>query len=184
VKLAEDGIVEEQHNDDMDWESLIRTICEALNNVKALLVSDKMEALEGSDKEHDLAVLFLSNLFRKQCVRVLLTGHQPLGIPSIGGVPEQPYLLGPLDFQNTVRLFANLCQHLHSLADRQQFVKCLVVDEKESKMLPSDKDATQRTKQLFHMLGDGIPSRIEKAAYSISSDELKQLVGLEDVTAP
>lgn len=95
----------------MYLETLIHAICRVLNNVKALLVIDCMDFLEGSAQAQDL-VIFLRELFcetRTKHVRVLLIGRHPLGIPSIGGVVEHPYRLGPLTFCNTVHLFGNLC---------------------------------------------------------------------------
>lgn len=183
-KLMQDGRLAQQGYDDMDMESLIHAICKALNKVKALLVIDRTEFLEGSDEKQDL-VVFLSNLFQEtktQHVRVLLTGRESLGIPSIGGVPEQPYPLGPMNFQNTVRLFSNLCPHLHTPSDRQKLYKRLVTDEKQGELLPTDKNLAERTNFLFHVLGNGIPSRIEKAAYSMSSDSLERL-GRDDVNS-
>ena len=155
----QDGRLAQQEEDGIEQELLIHAICKALNKVKALLVTDRTEFLDGSDEQQYL-VVSLSSLFQEtstQNERVLLTGRKPLGISSIGGIPKQPYFLGPMNFHNTVRLFGNLCPHLHAPADRQKFFKRLViVEKKESEMLPSDKDASERTKQLFHALGDGI----------------------------
>ena len=113
-RLMQDGRIAQQQFDDMDREMLIQAICKALNKVKALIVIDRTEFLEGSDEQQDL-VVFLSNLFQEtktQHVRVLLTGLRPLGIPSIGGVPEQPYRLGPLNFHDTARLFGSFVSSL------------------------------------------------------------------------
>jgi hypothetical protein len=183
-KLMQDGRLVQQGYDAMDMEELIHAICKALNKVKALLVIDRTEFLEGSDEKQDL-VVFLSNLFqdtKTQHVRVLLTGRESLGIPSIGGVPEQPFQLGPMNFQNTVRLFSNLCPHLHTPSDRQKLYKRLVTDEKQGELLPTDTDLTERTNFLFRVLGNGVPSRIEKAAYSMSSESLEHL-GRDDVNS-
>jgi hypothetical protein len=169
------GRVPQQHDDDMDLEILIHAICKVLKNVKALLVIDRTDFLEGSAEAQDL-VVFLSNLFREtRHVRVLLIGRHPLGIPSIGGVVEQPYRLGPLTFGNTVQLFGNLCPHLHTPAERQTFCNRLVTDRGQSDLLPNDPATSERTQKLFDALGNGMPSRTEQAAYTISSEGLCRL---------
>jgi hypothetical protein len=183
-KLMQVGRVAKQGFNDMDREMLIQAICRALNKVKALIVINRTEFLEGSDEQQDL-VVFLSNLFqdpKTQHVRVLRTGCKPLGIPSIGGVPEQPYFLGPLNFHNTTRLFGNLCTHLHTPADRRKFVTRVVTDDKQGELLPMIEGTTDRTKNLFRLLGNGIPSQIEKAAFSVSPQELSRL-GIDEDTS-
>jgi NACHT domain len=176
-KIMQDSRAPQQQDVNLDFESLIHSICKMLNNEKALLVIDCTEFLEGSVEAQDL-VVFLSNLFREartKHVRVLLIGRHPLGIPSIGGVVEQPYHLGPLSFCNTVRLFGNLCPHLHTPGERQRFYNRLVTDGGQSDLLPSNPAASERTKTLFAALGNGIPSLTEKAAYTISSEDLSRL---------
>jgi len=166
-----------QSSDNMDWNGLCRVISNALNRVKALIVIDGSEVFESSTEKQDL-VMFLSTLLqspRTAGVRVLLSGRHQLGIESIGGVSEQPYLLGPLNFCNTVRLFGNMCPHLRTSADRQMFLERILTDGTQSNLLPTDRNATKQTKQLFHELGNGIPLRIGKAAYSISRNSLDRL---------
>lgn len=183
-KLIMDQPLLQQDPGELDMESLINVICKALNKTKALLVIDRTEFLEGSDKQ-DL-IVFLSNLFQEtktKHVRVLLTGREPLGIASIGGVPEKGYPLGPLTFQNTVTLFSNLCPHLHTPADRKRFINRVAPNsDGQSGLLPTDKGLTERTKFIFRTLGDGVPSRIENAAATVTSEVLDRL-GAEDETA-
>jgi hypothetical protein len=136
----QDGRVPQQQDDDMYLETLIHFICRVLNNVKALLVIDRMDFLEGSAQAQDL-VIFLRELFHKtqtKHVRVLLIGRHPLGILSIGGVVEQPYHLEPLTFCNMVHLFGNLCPHLRRPAKRQMFCGCLLTNASQSDLLPND----------------------------------------------
>lgn len=158
-----------------DMEDLFEIICRALKSTKALIVFDRTELMEGNDEAQDFP-LFLSNLFREtRNVRVMLTGRQALGIPSIGGVVEQPYYLGPLNFGNTVRLFANLCPHLHTPGERQKFFHQLVTDCDIADCISTDSGITERTKVLFKKLGDGKPSGTEKAAYGIPVEEVRSL---------
>jgi hypothetical protein len=98
-----------------------------------------------------------------------------LGIPSIGGVVEQPYTLGGLNFANTVRLFANLCPHLHTPAERQQFFTRMIVDAQQADLHLGDPSLSERTKRYFPLLGNGFPAKTEKAAYSISPENLTNL---------
>lgn len=161
--------------ENMEPESLIPSICKAFRKVKALLVIDKAHILEGSDERQDL-VVFLRNLFqdpRTEHVKVLLTGGEPLGIPSLGGVSEFSYTVGPMNFENTVRLFGYLCPHLPTPVDRKKFFKELLIDETQLYLLPTDEGTTERTKYLFSILGDGIPSRIESAAQSTPFSVIK-----------
>ena len=176
-KIMQDGRAPQQQNDHQDVESLVHEICKMLKNLKALLVIDHSDFLEGSAEAQDL-IVFLKSLFQETLtkhVRVLLIGRHRLDIPSICGVAEHPYPLKPLSFCNTVRLFGNLCPHLHTPAERQRFYNCLVTEGGQSDLLPSDPAASERTKKLFNELGNGIPSRTEKAAYTISSEDLSRL---------
>ena len=173
-KLVEAGKALQQQPD-MHMEDLFEVICNALKNTKALIVFDRTELFEGNDEAQDFP-LFLSNLFRgTRNVRVMLTCHRALGIPSIGGVIEQQYHLGPLNFANTVRLFANLCPHLHTPGERQNFFHQLVTDADMADCLPTDSGIAGRTACLFRKLGDGKPSGIEKAAYGMPAEEVRSL---------
>ena len=173
-KLVEAGKSHPQQPD-MDMEDLFDVICRALKNTKALIVFDRTELFEGNDEAQDFP-LFLSNLFREtRNVRVMLTCRRALGIPSIGGVVEQQYHLGPLNFANTVRLFANLCPHLHTPGERQNFFHQLVTDADMADCLPTDPGIACRTTLLFRKLGDGKPSGTEKAAYGMPAEEVRSL---------
>jgi len=159
----------------MDMEDLFDHVCKALKNIKALIVFDRTELLGDNEDSQDFP-LFLSNLFREtRNARVLLTSRRPLGIPSIGGVVEQPYYLGSLTFANTVRLFANLCPHLHTPAERQQFFTRMIIDPRQMDMIPTDPSITERTKKWFMVIGNGMPSQSEKTAYSTPREEVVTL---------
>lgn len=174
-KLVESG-KEDPPDPGVDMEDLFDFICKALKNEKALVVFDRMEYLENSDDAEEFPML-LSTLFRgTKNVKVLVTGRRQLGIPSLGGQVEYPYPLGPLSFENTLRLFANLCPHLHTAGERHKLFERLASDGEQSELHPSDSGISDRTRAIFKTIGDGIPSRIEQAAYDISSDGLHNLL--------
>lgn len=158
-----------------DMEDMFEFICSALKNEKALLVFDRMELLENSDDAQEFP-MFLSSLFRgTKNVKVLMTGRRQLGIPSLGGQVESPIQLGPLNFENTVRLFANLCPHLHTEGERYKLYQRLVTNFQQAELRPFDEELEERTRAIFTVLGDGVPSKIEKAAYDISSERLQSI---------
>lgn len=94
-----------------------------------------------------------------------------MGILSLHGQVAYPSPLGPLSFANALRLFANLC-HVHSAGERHNLFQRLAIDGEQSELRPVDKGANERTKAIFEIVGDNVPSRIEQAAYDISSDSL------------
>jgi len=166
-KLVEESLTRPLEGGD-DVETMI---FRCLKNVKALVVFDGTNYMGGNEEMQDFS-LFLSDLFREtQNVRVLLTGQKSLGIAS----GEHQYHLGPLNFGNTVRLFANLCPHLHTPREREDLFNSIVIDWEKAPLSPTDRGLDRRTRHLFGLLGDGVPSRIEKAAYLISREDLRNL---------
>jgi hypothetical protein len=159
-----------------DLETVFDAVCKSLKHETALVVFDRMELLEDSDDANDFPML-LGNLFREtRNVKVLLTGRKPLGIPSLGGVVEHPIELGPLSFANTIRLFGNLCPLLHTPADRRKLFESLATDGEEAELQYDHHRLCESTKKIFTILGDGIPSRIEQAAYDVPKDIFKSLM--------
>jgi len=166
-----------------DMEDMYDFICTSLKNEKALLVFDRMELLgeisddEAKGNEMKDFLMFLDTIFRgTKNVRVLLTGRRQLGRPSLGGQVESTYTLGPLNYENTVRLFANLCPHLHTEGERYKLYQHLVEDYGQALLRPVDVGLDRKTKAVFALLGDGVPSMIEKAAYEITAERLQELV--------
>ena len=173
-KLEESGRLK-QLEPGMDTETVFDKIFKCLKSTKALIVFDRTELLEGTEEAQDFP-LFLSGLFQStEHVKVLLTGRKSLGIPAFGGVGDHCYTLGPLNFENTVRLFAQLCPHLHTLSERAEIFKALVTDGDQSPLCPGDEDIDERTSHLFKLLGNGVPSEIEKAAYGMLKEDLEEL---------
>ena len=170
-KLVEGEIVNSEDVDkDADIEGLFDIVCKSLKNEKALIVFDRTDLLEDSDEVNEFPML-LSNLFREtRNVRVLLTGRDTLGIPSIGGHVEHYYRLGPLTFANSVKLFSSLCPYMHTPADRKRLFNKMVGDMEQAELLPTDPGITETVRKQFGLIGNGIPSSIEKAAYTVSKD--------------
>ena len=159
-----------------DMEDMFEYICKALKNEKALLVFDRLEHLENSDDAQEFP-MFLSSLFRgTKNVKVLLTQRRQLGIPSLGGQVETPMQMDPLDFENTVRLFAALCPHLHTEGERFKLIQRMVRDYAQAELKPNQSGLEQRTKEIFGLFGDGVPSKVEKAAYDMSPQRLQEIV--------
>lgn len=75
-----------------------------------------------------------------------------------------------MSFGNTVRLFASHCHDLPTRKHRRRFFEALVKDREQDDLLPTDPGLTSAIIKLFSVLGGGIPSRIEKAAYDVSKD--------------
>ena len=107
---------------------------------------------------------------------MFITALTSLGQPAIGGQVEHSYSLGPLTFFSTVKLFAKLCPHLHTPSERGMLSKKLVRnDEDQMSLLPGDPNLKTRTTCILSVIGDGIPAKIEKAAYGISREDLSRL---------
>ena len=127
--------------------------------------------------------LFLTQLFSEtRFVKVLVTAKREVGLQG-GGAGEYVYSLPPLTLRNSVRLFARLCPHVHTGADRRELVRNLVEDDDQGKLIISDGQINERTYTIFHLLGEGYPIRILEAAYSISIEDYRGLfftLGAED----
>ena len=124
----------------------------------------------------ELPKILSTILYETKQVRAVITALNSLGQPAIGGQVEHSYCLGPLNFANTVKLFAKLCPHLHTPSERGMLSKKLVRDEEDQmNLLPGDINLKKRTADIFTVIGTGIPAKIEKAAYGISREALSRL---------
>jgi len=174
-KLAEAG-KNRPMDEDADTETILEWVCKSLKNDKALIVFDRTELLEKSDESQELPMVLSTLLYETKQVKVLLTGKHPLGQPSIGGQVEHPFHLGPLNVTNTVRLFVNLCPHLHTPSDRSKlFNRVVNACGEGADLLPGDPGMDACTKEILTLVGEGFPAKVEKAAYSISQDGLSRL---------
>jgi hypothetical protein len=160
-------------DEDSDTEQMLDVICKSLKTDKALIVFDRTELLEKLDEAQEIPMVLDSLFSGTKNVSVLLTGKRPLGIASLG---EHPYNLGPLNFANTVRLFANLCPHLHTPSERGLLFRRLVADyHDQMDLYPGDAGMSDRTRYIMSFMGAGVPAKIEKAAYSMSREDLLKL---------
>ena len=167
--------------EDQDTEELLDIVCRSLKNDKVLIVFDHTELLEKSDEEQELPMILSTLLYDTKHTRVLLTGRHSLGQPSVGGQVEHQFNLGPLNFANSVKLFANLCPLFHTPSERGALLDQLTRDfEDEAHLLPSDPKMSEKLCKVMSMLGDGVPAKIEKAAYRLSKDDLAQLYSDEE----
>ena len=176
-KLAEAG--RNRPMDEEDTETILEWVCKSLKNDKALIVFDRTELLDSSDESQEFPMILSTLLYETKQVKVLLTGKTPLGQPSIGGQVEHPFHLGPLNVANTVRLFVNLCPHLHTPSDRSDLFNSVVnACGDGANLLPGDSQMDGRTREILSIVGEGIPAKIEKAAYSVSPEGLSKLQNL------
>jgi len=178
-KLEENGKCRptDEDKDTSDTEAMLEIICRKLKNDKCLIIFDRTELIKSSDVEClELPKILSTILYETKQVRVVITAHSSLGQPAIGGQVEHPYSLGPLTYVNTVKLFANLCPHLHTPSERGMLVKKLIRnDEDQMNLLPDNPRLKARMTGIFSVIGDGIPAKIEKAAYGISREDLERL---------
>ena len=176
-KLEENGKCRPS-DEDIDTEAMLEIICRKLKTDKCLIVFDRTELIKSSDVEClELPKILSTILYETKQVRVVITALNSLGQPAIGGQVEHSYSLGPLTFSNTVKLFAKLCPHLHTPSERGMLSKKLVRnDEDQMNLLPGDPKLKKRTIGILSVIGDGIPAKIEKAAYGISRENLSRLM--------
>jgi hypothetical protein len=158
---------------------MVKGIVKTLRNSKALLVFDIGDAEDQADDEEAVASArefpqLLSSLFREtKYVKVLIVGHRPLGVPSLGGVGEHIMTLGPLSFRNTVKLFSTLCPHLHTGSERHRLTKRLCPKE-DADLALNDPTMSERSKFILERLGGGVPSKAFEVAYRCSKEDLIQ----------
>jgi len=159
-----------------DMDDVFQSIFKALSKVKALVVFDRVEVLDGTEEAQEFP-LFLSTLFREtRNVRVLMTACKPLGLSTLGGVGEHTLRLGPLNLKSTVRLFAILCPQVHTGEERRRLLELLVTDDTQARLCHDDEGITKRTRKILMFMGNGVPSRTFNAAYQTSKKEYEDFL--------
>ena len=178
-KLEENGKCRPT-DEDTDTEAMLEVICRSLKTDKCLIVFDRTELIKSSEVDClELPKILSTILYETKQVRVVVTAVNSLGQASIGGQVEHSYPLGPLTFANTVKLFAKLCPHLHTPSERDMISKNLVrEDGDQMNILPGDPKLNKRTESILSVIGNGVPAKIERAAYSISREALSRLHNL------
>ena len=155
---------------DTDLDEIIKDILESLKQTKTLLVFDKIETLDGTTEAQDFH-FFLGQIFAEtKDVSVLVTSNKSIGLLSLANVGESVYNLEPLNFKNTVKLFAYHCPRLHSPRERKELLKELAPDTEINKPMEDE-----ISKQIKSILGGGIPAKAFTIAYEISVEEFQQL---------
>jgi len=157
-----------------DFDDIVKNILTALAKVKALLVFDGVDILDGSGEAQEFP-LFLSALFREtKYVKVLITAHRSWGARAFAGVGAHSFHVGPLNLKNTVKLFLLLCPHVHTSQERNATLR-KIVPETDGPLLLSDERMSESSKNILRQLGEGIPSRTFDIAYSMTKEEFDRL---------
>jgi hypothetical protein len=97
---------------DTDTEAMLDIICKSLKQDKCLIVFDRTELLEKYDKSQELPMILSTILYETKQVKVVITAHNTLGQPSIGGQVEHPYNFGPT---NVCKYSEVVCQSVFAL---------------------------------------------------------------------
>ena len=163
-------------DDDVEIDYVVEAICSGLKKEKALVVFDRVDLIEDAEEYNYFKTLLVRSLCKETGnVKILLTSTAELGIPSLG---EHHIALNPLNLENTIRLFAQLCPSFHSVADRKRLLETLMPDQDEGVLLPNDPNLPGHVTRIFQALGRGIPSVVENVAYCI--DKVRLLPRLLD----
>ncbi|GMH50210.1 hypothetical protein TrVE_jg705, partial [Triparma verrucosa] len=176
-QVVKAGWIEEfEGGKETDEEDLIETLFGVFrgltSNRRVLIIFDHIdEEKEGGDFEFRL---FLTQLFHEtRYVKVLVTARREIGLKG-GGAGEFVFTLPPLTLRNSVRLFARLCPHVHTGADRRELVKALVDDDQANMTI--QQDVTEKTMDILMTLGEGYPNRLLETAYSMDLEAFKALM--------
>lgn len=158
-------------SEDADLDEIIQEILASLKQTKSLLVFEKIETLDGTTEAQDFN-FFLGQIFAEtKDVHVLITSNKSIGLSPLVSVGEDVYNLGPLNFRNTVKLFAFLCPHLHSSRERKELVEALASHTVMNR-LAEDDEASEKIKSA---LGGGIPAKAFAVAYEMTAEEFQEL---------
>jgi len=160
-----------------DLDEIIKGILFFFKQTKSLLVFDKIESLDGTSEAQDFH-FFLGQIFEQtKDVHVLVTSNQSIGSPSLVSVGESVYNLGPLNFRNTVKLFAFHCPHLHSSRERKELLDELSSHTGMNNRLAEDNKIAEKIKST---LGGGIPAKTFAVAYEITAEGFQDLKCVEE----
>jgi hypothetical protein len=147
-----------------DIETITDVVCRSLKNERVLIVFERVDLL---DERGEFLIVLKTLLSETRNLKILITNRQRLGIASIA---ENAFELGPLTLGNTVHLFTQKCQNLHTRQERHRLMEALLTEPDQVDLLPGADGLTDSSTKIFSFMGFGIPSLIERAAYSISKE--------------
>merc|ERR1712194_739426 len=129
-----------------------------------------IETLHGTAEAQDFH-FFLGQIFaERKDVSVLVTSNESIGASSLVNVGESVHNLGPLDFQNTIKLFAYHCPHLHSARERKE-----LLEEFSSHTDVNSPAVDELSGIIQSVLGGGIPAKTFAVAYEMTAEEVQVL---------
>lgn len=132
-----------------DIHSYTVNLVNALSSLRALVVFD------GADSQDEWLLYFVGKVLEgTNRVKILLTAQNPVHCSTLG-LDEYVYQLGPLAFDDGVRLFSEVCPHTQS---------SLRISECRDDQLSS-----------FERIGGGVPARIIMTAKSMTEEEYQNL---------
>jgi len=153
-------------------EEFIDTIVDALRSTETLLVLDGVCTNSNStDNAVQFLPYFLNSLFRAASdSRVLLLrdendGNGLLPPGSLSGLDEHIIEVGPLSYENTIKLFVHLVPYAHTGDERRRLIEGL-------RCFDGDKS------EIFSLLGEGVPSKITDSAYGMDGDTYERVRNL------
>lgn len=166
-------------SDILRTEDILDYLCHTLRTEKALVVFDRLECFDNQLEEFEMLLNAL--LERTRIAKVLLTclGNSDLlegdELRTFGGQMEHRFQLVPFTLCNTLKLFAIRCPHLKSAVAEEDFVKRLDNGD-QSQLRLGDPKTDERTREIFGLVGDGIPSLIEHKAKTITFGALREML--------
>ncbi|KAL7550485.1 hypothetical protein ACHAWF_013717 [Thalassiosira exigua] len=162
-----------------DLDEIISEILTSLKPTKSLLVFEKMETLDGTSEAQDFH-FFLGQIFSQtKDVHVLVTANKSIGLSPLASIGESLYNLSPLNFRNTLKLFAYHCPHLHTARERKDLVEKYASHSVMMQLGEGD----EVSQKMISILGGGVPSKIFEVAYEMTAEGLEELKRIGDSKA-
>jgi len=158
-----------------------RQLLSYLHENKVLLVIDARRA-QSPQSSSKLASFLKDVVSHTTHTRVICIHH--IGASIVQKLPckERDVYLQPLDFFTTVRLFGKLCQFV---TDRRYIgvstaveLCTLLLPNTNSSTAAADKPRTRRGRDIFQMIGEGIPATIHHAAKTMSGEDYDRMISL------
>lgn len=162
-----------------DYTQILTSIVQKLHEMKALIVIDGKEFLDNISQQNLLT--FLEDLFQgTKYAKVIMLCRDGSEFPLENCFLESEVTLNPLGFRDSATLFGMVCPHVYegrceNASSPLQFSKVLVPED-EKVLLKGGKVASNRSTEIFSILGEGIPARIVSAAKKITLQEVTKLV--------